>query len=248
MKKLLPTLIITLSLPLLLGAATVSDIELRIASLLSELQILQTELQNLKSGEAAVSVVEVQTSPSATFFTTTLGKGSEGSDVTKLQQYLAKDGTLYPEGLITGYYGSLTEAAVKRFQQKHNIVSSGTPLSTGYGTVGPKTRTTLNSLTHPVRSSRLQRSLANGASPNTPAPNRSPNLSITGDRVVFLPNGASLSGLATDDGVPGVPLAYFWKKASGPGSVIFSSLNTKDTIAACFFSGHLSDHSHRFRW
>ncbi|MEK7555713.1 MAG: peptidoglycan-binding protein [Patescibacteria group bacterium] len=233
MKKLLPTLIITLSLPLLLGAATVSDIELRIASLLSELQILQTELQNLKSGEAAVSVVEVQTSPSATFFTTTLGKGSEGSDVTKLQQYLAKDGTLYPEGLITGYYGSLTEAAVKRFQQKHNIVSSGTPLSTGYGTVGPKTRTTLNSLlATPLELTAPTEPSSNGASPNTPAPNRSPNLSITGDRVVFLPNGASLSGLATDDGVPGVPLAYFWKKASGPGSVIFSSLNTKDTIAA----------------
>ncbi|MCR4330446.1 MAG: peptidoglycan-binding protein, partial [Patescibacteria group bacterium] len=232
MQKLLLTLILTFSLPLLLGAATVSDIELRIASLLSELQILQTELQNLKSGEAAVSAVKVQTSPSATFFTT-LGKGSEGSDVTKLQQYLAQDPALYPEGLITGYYGSLTEAAVKRFQQKHNIVSSGTPLSTGYGVMGPKTRAVLNSLFTTTSSTPITPSpTPTPTVPYTPnTPNRSPNLSITGDRVVFLPNGASLSGLATDDGVPGVPLAYFWKKASGPGSVTFSSLNTKDTIA-----------------
>ena len=233
MKKLFLTFFLAFSLPLVLGAATVSDIELRIAALLSELQILQKELQNVKSGEAAVSIVETPISSPGTSFTTTLGKGSEGVDVTRLQQYLASDPTLYPEGLITGYFGALTEVAVKRFQQKYNIVSAGTPTTTGYGHVGPATRAKLNALL--TSSSPIGPSYVSVSPPPTPytpnTPNRSPNLSVSGERVVFLPNSASLSGIATDDGFPGIPLAYFWKKASGPGSVSFSSLDTPLTTA-----------------
>ncbi|MCR4331043.1 MAG: peptidoglycan-binding protein, partial [Patescibacteria group bacterium] len=129
-------------LPLSAGATTISDLESKIAALLSQIQILQSELQTLKSGETTPTPQASVVSS----FTQTLGKGSEGSEVTKLQQYLAGDPALYPEGLVTGYYGSLTEAAVKRFQQKHNIVSSGTPATTGYGAFGPKTRATLNAL------------------------------------------------------------------------------------------------------
>ena len=210
--------------PAFVGAATVSDIELRIASLLSQLQILQGELQNLKSGEAALSATYVSSSSSITPFTTTLGKGSEGSDVTKLQQYLAKDPALYPEGTISGYFGSLTEAAVKRFQQKHNIVSSGTPTTTGYGVLGPKTRTALNALLATPTPASTDASQGGPTStplytPNTP--NRSPNLSVTGDRIVFLPNSASLSGIATDDGKPASTLAYFWKKLPVPVPSLF---------------------------
>ncbi len=113
MKKLLFTLILTLSLPLFVSATTLSDLESKIAALLAQIQTLQTKLQTLKQTEPT------QTPPASvsSSFTTTLGKGSEGSEVTKLQQYLAKDGTLYPEGLITGYYGSLTESAVKTDRQ-----------------------------------------------------------------------------------------------------------------------------------
>ena len=54
-----------------------------------------------------------------------LTTGSRGEEVRSLQQSLASDPTLYPEGLITGYYGKATESAVKRFQKKYGIVSSG---------------------------------------------------------------------------------------------------------------------------
>jgi hypothetical protein len=47
-----------------------------------------------------------------------LQKGSKGVEVEILQNWLAKDTKLYPDGLVTGYYGSLSEEAVKRFQQK----------------------------------------------------------------------------------------------------------------------------------
>ncbi len=64
--------------------------------------------------------------------------GSSGSDVTALQTYLAQDTTLYPQGLISGYYGSLTQAAVIRFQARYGISQTGT--------VGPITRAKINSL------------------------------------------------------------------------------------------------------
>jgi peptidoglycan hydrolase-like protein with peptidoglycan-binding domain len=72
--------------------------------------------------------------------------GSTGSDVSSLQAYLATNASIYPEGLVTGYYGSLTEAAVERFQTAQGIVTSGTPATTGYGRVGPLTLARLNSL------------------------------------------------------------------------------------------------------
>lgn len=70
-----------------------------------------------------------------------MGAGSTGSYVRTLQELLAREADVYPERLITGYFGPLTKQAVQRFQLKHGIVSStGDP---GYGYVGPKTRAKL---------------------------------------------------------------------------------------------------------
>jgi peptidoglycan hydrolase-like protein with peptidoglycan-binding domain len=82
---------------------------------------------------------------SPTSFSRDLAVGSTGSDVTLLQQTLFNDGD-YPQDLITGYFGPLTEAAVKVFQSKYGIISYGSPYSTGYGSVGPKTRARLTEL------------------------------------------------------------------------------------------------------
>ncbi|MEK7650243.1 MAG: peptidoglycan-binding protein [Patescibacteria group bacterium] len=78
--------------------------------------------------------------------TNQLDFGSTGSDVTQLQTYLATNASMYPSGLITGYFGPLTQAAVQRFQEAQGIVSSGSPASTGYGRVGPTTMARINSL------------------------------------------------------------------------------------------------------
>jgi peptidoglycan hydrolase-like protein with peptidoglycan-binding domain len=61
-------------------------------------------------------------------------------DVTKLQKFLTQDTDIYPAGLITGYFGPMTERAVQKWQAENKIVSSGAPDTTGYGVVGPKTR------------------------------------------------------------------------------------------------------------
>lgn len=72
----------------------------------------------------------------ATAITYTLRKGMVNSQVTKLQQILARDPSIYPEGLVTGYFGTATERAVKRFQKKYGIEQ--------VGYVGPRTRTLLS--------------------------------------------------------------------------------------------------------
>jgi len=82
---------------------------------------------------------------SADTLTRSLDIGSQGSDVSSLQTFLTGLGsTIYPSGLVTGYYGSLTSAAVGRFQAQNGIVSSGSPATTGYGRVGPQTMAVLN--------------------------------------------------------------------------------------------------------
>jgi peptidoglycan hydrolase-like protein with peptidoglycan-binding domain len=79
-------------------------------------------------------------------FTRNLYLGLQGDDVRKLQEFLAKDKEVYPEGIISGYYGYLTQRAVQRFQCKYNIICYGNPYDFGYGVVGPKTRLKLNEL------------------------------------------------------------------------------------------------------
>ena len=63
--------------------------------------------------------------------------------MTYLQEFLAKNPTLYPSGQVTGYFGILTLQAVERFQVKYGIAKQG---NGGYGSVGPVTRAKLNSL------------------------------------------------------------------------------------------------------
>ena len=49
-------------------------------------------------------------------------------------------------GNETDYYGTLTASAVKALQCEKGIVCGGTPETTGFGLLGPKTRSLLNSL------------------------------------------------------------------------------------------------------
>lgn len=77
--------------------------------------------------------------------TRALGRGSQGNDVTVLQNFLISKGYLLP-GNNNGFFGLLTEAAVKAFQKKEGIVSTGSPSTTGYGNVGPGTRAKINAL------------------------------------------------------------------------------------------------------
>src|SRR3989344_4713260 len=60
----------------------------------------------------------------------------KGNDVSKLQEFL-RDNAGYT-GAISGNFGPLTRAAVGKWQGQKGIVISSR--SSGYGSVGPKTR------------------------------------------------------------------------------------------------------------
>lgn len=99
----------------------------QIAALLQQVQSLQAQLAALQ-GELE-NIIQL---------TRTLSLGISGDDITELQKLLAEDPDLYPEGLVTGYFGPLTERAVRRLQERFGIDQ--------VGIVGPITRSTLNKL------------------------------------------------------------------------------------------------------
>ena len=78
---------------------------------------------------ARPSPVAVSVSP---VFNSDLEPGMRGEDVSRLQELLARDPEIYPEGMVSGYYGPLTAQAVRRFQAKHGLPSPGR--------LGPQTR------------------------------------------------------------------------------------------------------------
>lgn len=74
---------------------------------------------------------------SAATLTRQLDIGARGDDVSSLQMFLAQDTSVYPQGLVTGYFGVLTQAAVSRYQTKNGLPA--------VGRVGPLTLATINS-------------------------------------------------------------------------------------------------------
>jgi hypothetical protein len=53
------------------------------------------------------------------------------------------------------------------------------------------------------------------------------------DQIITLPSSATLSGSATDDGLPNPPgaLTYTWRKGTGKGTVTFGDANAPSTTA-----------------
>lgn len=60
-----------------------------------------------------------------TVFARNLTQGVSGKDVTAVQQVLAADRSVYPEGLVNGSFGAATAGAVKRFQAKYGLPQTG---------------------------------------------------------------------------------------------------------------------------
>ncbi|MFA5131778.1 MAG: peptidoglycan-binding protein [Candidatus Paceibacterota bacterium] len=78
------------------------------------------------------------TASAADMLTSQLDFGARGINVTNLQSFLAETPSIYPQGLVTGYYGSLTVQAVKNFQAVYGFDQ--------VGRVGPQTLAKINSL------------------------------------------------------------------------------------------------------
>lgn len=109
--------------------AQTTSVQSEIAALLAELQQLQAQIAQLQgqSDSTASSCINLSDNLYA-------GEtdAQTGGKVSQLQQFLGVSPT-------TGYFGPLTLQAVQNWQSSHGIVSSGTPDTTGYGFVGPRT-------------------------------------------------------------------------------------------------------------
>lgn len=109
----------------------------------SQIQAVVSLLQSFGVDATAITTVQqtlstAQTSAPAVSTTTlnanTIGflrLGDKGDRVKFLQVILAADPSIYPEGLISGFFGGLTEKALKRYQHKHGLEQ--------VGFIGPRT-------------------------------------------------------------------------------------------------------------
>jgi peptidoglycan hydrolase-like protein with peptidoglycan-binding domain len=108
-----------------------------IESLKAQIVILQAEVERLR-GLLLQGEIKIERD---------LSFGSSGDDVKSLQEFLKSQSGIYPQGLITGYFGSLTRSAVIRFQERYaSEILNPLGLVSGTGIVGSMTRSKINQL------------------------------------------------------------------------------------------------------
>lgn len=87
-------------------------------------------------------IIVVGSIPSSAKAYTLLGSqmsiGARSNNVTSLQTFLASNNLLYPEAMVTGYFGPLTQRAVTQFQLAYNLPP--------VGAVGPLTLAKMNAM------------------------------------------------------------------------------------------------------
>ena len=116
------------------GTST-SSLQVLLQTLQQQVAALKAKLDTLNQAQTAVGQAKSDV-VSTLKLIKNLKQGMSGDDVKLLQETLAADPSVYPDGLVTGYYGQLTAKAVRNFQKKHGISQTGG--------VGPQTMAQLN--------------------------------------------------------------------------------------------------------
>src|SRR3989344_7540400 len=127
MKKLFIALILlsVLSVPFAAKAVTstssvqdlITTLQAQIAALNAQIAQLRAQAEALKQAQSAVKETAKDIKGTVKLLKK-LSFGMSGEDVTRLQEFLATDPDIYPEGLVTGRFGRLTEKAVRALQKK----------------------------------------------------------------------------------------------------------------------------------
>jgi len=119
---------------------TIPELKAKIKEIIQALISLIQQLIALLQGQ-------LQSAISGNLLTENLKYGDSGDQVKLLQTWLAKDSEVYPEALATGWFGSLTQQAVIKFQEKYKSeILTPLGLDSGTGLVGSATRAKLNAL------------------------------------------------------------------------------------------------------
>ncbi len=126
-------------IPVVASAQNTTDAQLQ-----EQVQFLLAEIRSLEQQVAATQSGSTTTLTWCHAFNTNLEIGSTGTEVTALQQALAKDGETVG---VSGTFDEQTAFAVTGFQQKYaSQVLAPSGLQNGTGYVGKATRAKLNSL------------------------------------------------------------------------------------------------------
>jgi hypothetical protein len=89
-----------------------------IAGLLAQLAKLTALFNELKAklGGTKAEIKELRAD---------IKEGMTDADIKTIQELLASDPTIYPKGLVTGYFGPMTTEAIKKFQAKNGLEVTG---------------------------------------------------------------------------------------------------------------------------
>ena len=148
-------ILVAATVPLSAGAISNDELLSQIRSLLGQITQLQAQIALLDASSGSSSPPVFTPAAGVTLpaamraacpaLTRSLSRGSKGDDVRSLQSFLLSQEHLGQDG-VTGYFGPLTESAVKLWQKNNDIVSSGTAETTGWGFVGARTRSAIFSV------------------------------------------------------------------------------------------------------
>lgn len=119
-------------------ALTAQEIQQQVTALLAQIARLQEQLKSMQAVQSTpVTIGNAQ--KGCPTLSRSLSFGAQGSDVLSLQQFLVAQ-NLLAAGASNGYFDATTERAVQQLQIRYGVVVSGSPTTTGYGAVGPRTR------------------------------------------------------------------------------------------------------------
>ncbi len=212
--------LVAFAMPLVALAQTSSSPTL--ASLISQLSALEQQINAMtastssgQTGASATAPIPTATNASNNLcpdLSRTLSVGSSGADVAGLQEFLTQQGLFH--AIITGYYGTLTAAAVSQWQEQNGVVSGGDAASTGLGVVGPRTRGAMETLCQPAgQNTSTKPQCMQALPPSTECPTSwQPILDPNGcteyyQCSVSLPNAASSSSGAATSTTSACPVA-----------------------------------------
>lgn len=88
-------------------------------TVLEHIKVLMAKLEELKK---QISIVRGEMKD---VIKDGLSEGMTDASIRDVQELLATDPTLYPEGKVTGFFGPMTKEAIKRFQARHNLQVTG---------------------------------------------------------------------------------------------------------------------------
>ncbi len=114
-----------------------------VQQLLSQIALLKKQIADVQAKLDAILANE-----NCSQLRNNLYFGLSNAEVRCLQGFLKSQGAeIYPEGLVTGFFGNLTQIAVVRFQEKYaDEILTPLGLTAGTGLVGEKTRGKINQL------------------------------------------------------------------------------------------------------